>query len=174
MSSSVCIASAQAYRVGALAGDVQLAYQCSSRWTAMPPAHDIIRSSQRGNDSDGMRAAQAHSCTEIMHGGWQQRQAKQGARKITHRDQHSTIQMDGLEDDTFDPDDTHHSVQSLSGSGRRPFARLSLAPPGQRCAVRQRIQRWQLCDARTESWPFLSMEWPLLRRQSIEMILAFT
>ena len=82
--------------------------------------------------------------------------------------------MDGLEDDTFDPDDTHHSVQSLSGHGCRPFARLSQAPPGQRCAVIPRIRRWQWRDARMESGSSLSMEWPLLGRQSIEMILAFS
>ena len=82
--------------------------------------------------------------------------------------------MDGLEDDTFDPDDTHHSVQSLSGHGCRPFARLSLSPPGQRCAVTPRIRRWQWRDARMESGSSLSMEWPLLGRQSIEMILAFS
>ena len=82
--------------------------------------------------------------------------------------------MDGLEDDTFDPDDTHHSVQSLSGHGCRPFARLSLSPPGQRCAVTPRIRRWQWRDARMESRSSLSMEWPLLGRQSIEMILAFS
>ena len=91
-----------------------------------------------------------------------------------HRDQHSSIQMDGLEDDTFDPDDTHHSVQSLSGHGCRPFARLSLSPPGQRCAVTPRIRRWQWRDVRMESRSSLSMEWPLLGRQSIEMILAFS
>ena len=174
MSSSVCIASAQAYRVGALAGDVQLAYQCSSRWTAMPQAHNIIRSSQRGNDSDGMRAAQAHSCTENMHGGWQQRQAKQGAREITHRDQHSTIQMDGLEDDTIAASDTHHFGLSLSSSGCRPRGRRVSAPPGQSCAVRQRSRPWQRRGAAMQSRPCRPIECPLLRRDSIAMILSFT
>ena len=37
-----------------------------------------------------------------------------------HRDQHSSIQMDGLEDDTIAAADTYHSDQSLTSSGCRP------------------------------------------------------
>ena len=70
-----------------------------------------------------------------------------------HRDQHSSIQMDGLEDDTIAAGDTHYSDQSLSSSGCRPHARLTSAPPRQRCPARQRIRVWQRRGAARRSRP---------------------
>ena len=91
-----------------------------------------------------------------------------------HRDQHSSIQMDGLEDDTFAAGDTHHSDQSLSSTGCRPRGRSTSAPPGKSCAVRQRSRLWQRRGAAMESAPCRPIECALLRRKSIEMILCST
>ena len=87
-----------------------------------------------------------------------------------HRDQHSSIQMDGLEDDTIAAGDTHQFDQSLSSSGCRPRGRSASAPRGQSCAVRQRSRPWQRCGAARHSRP---SDWEprrLFRRDSIGMI----
>ena len=87
-----------------------------------------------------------------------------------HRDQHSSIQMDGLEDDTIAAGDTHQFDQTLSSSGCRPRGRSASAPRGQSCAVRQRSRPWQRCGAARHSRP---SDWEprrLFRRDSIGMI----
>ena len=88
-----------------------------------------------------------------------------------HRDQHSSIQMDGLEDDTIAAGDTHHSDQSLSSSGCRPRGRHTSAPPGPRRPVSPPVQLWQRRGAAMQSWPCRPIECELLRRDSIGMIL---
>ena len=67
----------------------------------------------------------------------------------------------------------HTRPHPTTCTGRARTASPS-AIQGQRCAVIPRIRRWQWRDARMESGSSLSMEWPLLGRQSIEMILAFS
>ena len=91
-----------------------------------------------------------------------------------HRDQHSTIQMDGLEDDTIAASDTHHFGQSLSSCGCRPRRRSTSAPPGQSCAVRQRSRPWQRRGAAMQSRPCRPIECSVLRRDGIGMILKFS
>ena len=88
-----------------------------------------------------------------------------------HRDQHSTIQMDELEDDTIAADDTHHFDPTLGSSGCRPRSRRASTPPGQSCAVRQRTRPWQRRGAAMQSTPCRQMAWSLLRRDGIGMIL---
>ena len=151
--SSVHIASAYEYRVGARDVDIWLTYQCTSRWTAVPPVHELRRSNQSGNAIDGTRAAEAAPCADIMHSGYHERQAQQGARERVHRDQHSTIQMDRLNHKYRPRSDTHHFDPTLSSSGCRPRGRCASAPPGQSCAVRQRIRLWQRRGAARRSRP---------------------
>ena len=91
-----------------------------------------------------------------------------------HMDQYSTIQMDGLEDDTIAADDTHQFDQSFSSCGCRPRGWRASAPPGQSCAVRQRSRLWQWRGAAMQSTPCRPIECTLLRRDSIGMILYFT
>jgi hypothetical protein len=91
-----------------------------------------------------------------------------------HRDQHSTIQMDRLNNKYRPRSDTHHFDPTLSSSGCRPRGRCASAPPGQSCAVRQRIRLWQRRGAARRSRPSVWEERPLLRRESIGMILAFS
>jgi len=91
-----------------------------------------------------------------------------------HRDQHSTIQMDRLNNEYRPRSDTHHFDPTLSSSGCRPRGRCASAPPGQSCAVRQRIRLWQRRGAARRSRPSVWEERPLLRRESIGMILAFS
>ena len=88
-----------------------------------------------------------------------------------HRDQHSSIQMDGLEDDTIAAADTYHSDQSLTSSGCRPRARCTSAPPGPRCPVSPPVQLWQRRGAAMQSGSRRPMECNLLRRDGIGMIL---
>ena len=88
-----------------------------------------------------------------------------------HRDQHSSIKMDGLEDDTIAAGDTHQFDQSLSSSGCRPRGRSASAPRGQSCAVRQRSRLWQRRGAAMQSTPCRQIAWSLLRRDGIGMIL---
>ena len=140
----------------------------------MPPVHELTRSSQTGNAIDGTRAVEAAPCADIMHSGYHERQAQQGARERVHRDQHSTIQMDRLNNKYRPRSDTHHFDPTLSSSGCRPRGRCASAPPGQSCAVRQRIRLWQRRGAARRSRPSVWEERPLLRRESIGMILAFS
>ena len=70
-----------------------------------------------------------------------------------HRDQHSSIQMDGLEDDTIAAGDAHQFDPTWSSSGCRPRGRRASARPGQSCAVRQRSRLWQRRGAPMHSRP---------------------
>ena len=115
--------------------------------------HELTRSNQSGNAIDGTRAAEAAPCADIMHSGYHERQAQQGARERVHRDQHSTIQMDRLNHKYRPRSDTHHFDPTLSSSGCRPRGRCASAPPGQSCAVRQRIRLWQRRGAARRSRP---------------------
>ena len=90
---------------------------------------------------------------------------------MTHRDQHSTIQMDGLEDDTIAAADAYHFHQSLSSCGCRPRGRRASAPPGQSCAVRRRSRLWQRRGAAMQSTPCRPIECEELRRDRIATIL---